>query len=257
MRLRHWVAMMAAMFACAVGVTGEDRPFALPNRDLFAEGRFVFERNCKICHGEDGDGRGEMSAQLVPQPRSFTQGLFKYRSTSWGKLPTNADLERVIRGGISNTAMGMFTQLSKHEVNAVIEYLKSFSPRWRKRANYAAPLELPEPPEWLGNESALREHAAAGKKTFDATCAACHGAAADGKGAASAGLKDEWGFRSEPADLRKTHLRSGSELMDIYRVLSTGLNGTPMVSFAEALTPEQRSDVVAHLATLRAAAKSP
>ena len=35
------------------------------------------------------------------------------------------------------------------------------------------------------------------------------------------------------------------------RMLMTGLNGTPMVSFADALTPEQKLDVIAWLATLR------
>jgi mono/diheme cytochrome c family protein len=252
----HTLLLLTAVAAGAGSLARAEEPFTPPDRELFAQGEFVYERNCRICHGENGDGHGDMSAQLVPPPRSFTQGLFKYRSTPWGKLPSNADLERVIRGGISNTAMGMFTQLSKSEVKAVIEYLKSLSRRWDKPENYAAPVPLPHAPDWFENEAALREHAALGKAQFAAICAACHGTDGDGKGPAAAALKDEWRFPAVPADLRQRHLRSGSELSDVYRVLSTGLNGTPMVSFADTLTPEQRWDLVAYIATLRATASA-
>ena len=44
---------------------------------------------------------------------------------------------------------------------------------------------------------------------------------------------------------------SGDRPEDIYRVLTTGLNGTPMVSFEATLTPEQRWDIIAYLFTLK------
>jgi mono/diheme cytochrome c family protein len=60
------------------------------------------------------------------------------------------------------------------------------------------------------------------------------------------------GEPASPADLREPHLRSGDEPIDIYRVLMTGMDGTPMASFAEALTADQKWDVVAYILTLRA-----
>ena len=54
-----------------------------------------------------------------------------------------------------------------------------------------------------------------------------------------------------PADLRQPYLRSGDEPGDIIRVLLTGLNGTPMVSFAETLTAEQKCEVAAYILALR------
>lgn len=248
MKLGGLPGVFAVMLAVSVRA---EEPFKLPDRSLFEAGRFVYERNCMICHGERGDGTGELSAQVIPRPRSFAQGLFKYRSTPFGKLPTNADLERTIRGGLSGTAMGMFTQFSSEELRAVVEYLKSFSRRWRREGNYAAPMTMPEAPHWLADDSALTRHGAAGKPVFEALCASCHGTAGDGQGPVAAALMDEWGFPAVPADLRRTHLRSGSELGDIYRVLMTGLNGTPMVSFADALSPEQKWDVIAYIAMLR------
>src|SRR5215210_934007 len=83
--------------------------FTPPDTALFDEGRYVYERNCILCHGERGDGKGEMSASLSIKPRAFVSGLFKYRSTPWGKLPATADLIHTIRNGRTGTAMGMFT----------------------------------------------------------------------------------------------------------------------------------------------------
>ena len=62
---------------------------------------------------------------------------------------------------------------------------------------------------------------------------------------------DVWNLPTKPADLRQPHLRCGDAPADIYRVLSTGLNGMPMVSFDATLTPEQRWEIVAFLFTRR------
>lgn len=215
--------------------------------NLYAEGKYVFERNCIVCHGARGDGMGEMSPQLVPKPRSFREGMFKFRSTPAGALPTEADLVRTIRGGLSGTGMGMFTHLSDDEVRAVIEYVKSFSRRWLKTENYAAPMKLPPQPAWLKEAGRIANGAA----LFQTHCAGCHGPSADGNGQFAATLKDVWNLPARPADLRQPHLRCGDAPADIYRVLATGLDGTPMVSFETTLTPELRWEIIAYIFTLK------
>jgi mono/diheme cytochrome c family protein len=106
-------------------------------------------------------------------------------------------------------------------------------------------------PEWFSDPTARKRHLESGQKTFSMLCASCHGPEGDGKGPAAAALKDAAGDPAHPADLRQDRLRSGNELRDIYRVLITGLNGTPMVSFAETLSDEQRWELVAYIAELR------
>jgi len=219
--------------------------------NLYMEGKYVFERNCIVCHGARGDGKGEMGIMLQPRPRSFREGMFKFRSTPMGALPTEADLTRTIRGGLSGTGMGMFTHLTDNEVRAVIEYVKSFSRRWRKPGNYADPLNLPLPPAWLNDDVQQAKHAAAGKALFTANCAACHGPNADGKGPVVGDLKDIWEQLAKPSDLRKPHLRCGDAPADMYRVLATGLNGTAMLSFEATLTPEQRWEIIAYVFSLK------
>ena len=232
---------------------------ALPSADqavpldfnLYMEGKYVYERNCVVCHGQRGDGNGELSPTLKPKPRSFREGMFKFRTTPYGMLPTDADLRRTITGGLSGTAMGIFSHLQKDEIDAVITYLKSFSRRWKKPENHAPALTFSPPPEWFKTEDALKTHAQAGQKLFAVNCAACHGEKADGKGPAAISLKDIWGIPAAPADLRQPHLRCGDTPADLFRVLATGLNGTPMVSFTATLSEEQRWDIIAYILSVR------
>ena len=215
----------------------------------YAQGRLVYERNCMVCHGPKGDGAGEMAPSLNPRPRSFREGLFKFRSTPFGSLPTDDDLRHTIRTGLSGTAMGMFGHLSEDDLTSVIAYLKSFSRRWRKAENHAAPITPAAKPGWFAHAAAVKDHAEKGRTLFAAACASCHGSAADGRGPAAAALKDAWEQPARPSDLRQPHLRCGDRPEDIYRVLATGLNGTPMISFDETLTPDQRWDIIAWIFT--------
>ena len=174
----------------------------------------------------------------MPKPRSFREGMFKFRSTPYGMLPTDEDLHRTIRGGLSGTAMGMFTVLGNDELLAVTEYVKSFSRRWRKLENHGKPMQLPAVPPWMSEPSVRSAHIAPGKVLYNNVCAVCHGAQADGNGC-------------KPSDLRQEHLRCGDKPADIYRLLATGMNGTPMISYDAALTPEQRWDIIAFILSVR------
>ena len=223
----------------------------LPDDSFWPQGRYVYQRNCLVCHGAYGDGRGEMGRELKPSPRHFGRGLFKYRTTPVGALPTDDDLERTIRGGLAGTAMPIFSNLTDRELKSVIEYVKSFSPRWRNPTNYAPALLLPPLPLWFENKPLLSARAEKGRALFGMTCATCHGPDGSGRGATAANLEDTWGQPVTPTDLRQQTLRSGRTLEAVYRVLLTGIEGTPMPSFAEALTEEQRWGIVAFIAELR------
>lgn len=222
-----------------------------PNWNLYYAGEYVYERNCQMCHGRRGDGRGKWATDILPKPRSFKHANFKYRSTPFGKLPTDEDLKRTIRGGRSNTAMGMFTKLSERDLSAVVEYIKFFSPKWRNPEFVGEPMKMPERPAWFFDEEARSERAKSGQKIFAVACQPCHGEKGDGNGSNARELKDHLERPIQPADLRNPHLRCGKEPEDIVQVLMTGLNGTPMLSFAETLTGEQMWELAAHIDLLR------
>lgn len=225
-----------------------------PDESLYPAGRYLYQRNCLVCHGARGDGRGEMAEGMFPRPRPFTVGVFKYRSTPPGFLPTDDDLRRIVRDGIGGTSMPAFAALSDRELRAVTEYIKFFSPKWRKAGNYSKPVNVPAAPAWFDKPEVVGEMAARGRTTFLASCAACHGEKGDGHGPATPTLVDDWDQPSRPADLRQPALRSGSTRKDLFRVLLIGIGGTPMPGYAETLTDEQRWELVAFVESLR---KSP
>jgi mono/diheme cytochrome c family protein len=132
-----------------------------------------------------------------------------------------------------------------------MEYVKFFSRRWRKAENYAGPLSFPGAPTWLSDAKERSAHAASGRVIFNNACAICHGEKADGQGPAAAALKDVWNLPCKPADLRNEHLRCGDGPADLYRLLTTGMNGTPMQSFDQALTESQRWNVIAFILSVR------
>jgi mono/diheme cytochrome c family protein len=222
-----------------------------PDDALVRHGRFVFEKNCVPCHGARGDGTGELGTNSIPRPRDFTTGVFKFRSTPSGALPVDDDLAATIRRGLTGTAMPSFAALPERDIRAAVAYLKTFSPRWNDARNHAPPVPLPKLPAWFSDEDEMAARMNKGRALFEITCAPCHGMDGAGGGATSTNLTDSWSQPLSPSNLRLSQLRCGGELPDIYRVLVTGLNGTPMPSFADGTTEEQRWELVAYIEKLR------
>jgi mono/diheme cytochrome c family protein len=82
---------------------------------------------------------------------------------------------------------------------------------------------------------------------IDKKCIECHGVNGRGDGNAF-NLKDDWGFSIQPANWHKCWNFRGSRqdpynVKNIFRTFSTGVNGTPMPSFADSTTLEERWDI--------------
>jgi mono/diheme cytochrome c family protein len=218
---------------------------------LYLQGRFVFERNCVACHGKTGRGNGVLAVGVKDIPRNLRSGIFKFRSTPMGFLPTDEDLARTIRRGIASTMMPTFeTTLNKADLHAVIAYVKSLSPRWRKAEFKGKPVEIPPPPGWIGKPEEAAPHLADAKVFFTATCAICHGPEGKGDGPGGKDLKDAWDHPLTPADLTGEHHKSGDTLIDLYRTISLGLDGTPMVGYLETLGNEKIWELAAFVQSL-------
>lgn len=210
----------------------------------YFKGRHIFQSQCVPCHGERGRGDGPWAAGLTHKPRNFRAGIFKFRTTPYGKLPTEDDLRRTIRSGISGTAMPMFAKLSDADISGLIVYVQSFSRRWDDEEAQAEPLDLPETPDWFKDSEQVETHAASGAVKFGEICAVCHGPEGRGDGPGSKGLLDVWENPIVPAALSNEHHKSGDAPSDLYRTIATGLDGTPMIGFAGTLSEEQIWDLV-------------
>ncbi len=209
-----------------------------------AVGEKIYRENCAACHGERGDGKGPEAGRLGNKPRDFTAGIYKFRSTPSGSLPLSEDILRTISKGVRGTSMLAQLHLSQEERSAVVQYLKTFSPRFKKQKPGPSLSVPPKPRE-------DKELVTQGESVYrDAGCASCHGSDGKGDGPSAEGLKDYWSFPIGPTDLTLKPFKSGPDPEDLYRTLSTGLDGTPMPSYADSLTPKERWSLVFYILSI-------
>lgn len=194
--------------------------------NVYDLGKKTYQAACLSCHGKNGDARTPFAQALEPKPRDFTKGVFKFRSTFPGVLPTDEDLKKTIKRGIAGTSMPAWKNiLSEAEIDAVIQYLKSFFPFFAQWAS--SDTLTPSAPPILSPEGISR-----GREIYKIMgCWSCHGLQGRGDGPSAKGLLDEEKRPIKAYDFTTGNLKGGSEMADIYRTLMTGLRGTPMPSF--------------------------
>jgi cytochrome c oxidase cbb3-type subunit I/II len=193
-------------------------------------GKKVFEDTCAKCHGRAGKGDGPDSIKLGFHPRDFTLGAFKCRCTVTGQPPTDEDLLRTVTNGLPGTPMLPNPNLTEAQRAAVVQYIKTFSKVFAQSPSPSC-VPAPEPP------SASADMVAEGKQLYEKMqCAKCHGEGGRGDGPSARSLVDDWGHPIKPYNfvvLKK--FKCGNDDRDLFRTLMTGMTGSPMPSFAEAL----------------------
>jgi mono/diheme cytochrome c family protein len=192
----------------------------------YLKGLFLFQKHCNTCDGMTGRGDGPSAAELKDKLWNFRVGVFKFRTTPYGKLPIADDLRRTIRRGISGPSMPFLKYFTDDDVGALIVYLQNLSPKWDDEDLEAKPVKLAPRPDWFGEAEAKTKHSQKGKALFAVNCASSDGAEGKGDGRGSVGLIDIWEHAIIPADLSGPHHKSGDKPEDLFHTLSRGLNGT-------------------------------
>ncbi len=213
-------------------------------QEVLNRGRDVFQAQCAICHGENGDGNGMAAHMFRIQPRDFRHGLFKFRSTASGSLPTDEDLLQTVTQGLRWTGMVGRADLHENDRKAVVQYIKALSPRFDTE-RLALPVAMPPPP--VKTQGLL---ARGGQLYRDADCGKCHGDTGRGDGPSAPKMKDDWGWPTQPSDLTWRPLKRGSTPEATYLTIATGLSGTPMPSYGDSLDSQEIWALVYYLESL-------
>ncbi|HSJ15145.1 MAG TPA: c-type cytochrome [Longimicrobiales bacterium] len=221
MRAWRWFSTVAACGVLAGPATAQQAEHA---------GKPVYDKWCAGCHGVDGRGRGDAAPYMLPRPRDFTKALYQIRTTASGSLPTDADILRVINEGMPGSSMpGWEDQLSRGERENLVSYLKTFSRFFET--------DQPQVVEFGRAPGVSDERLVEGKEVYRRMeCWRCHGDAGRGDGASAPTMADDDDFPIRPVDLTEGwYFNGGGSAEEIYRRFRTGLDGTPMPSYSDAL----------------------
>jgi mono/diheme cytochrome c family protein len=215
-------------------------------------GKQLYYRYCWGCHGFRGDGNGENAQYLNILPRNFVAATFKCRSTPTGTLPTDQDLYNSLDRGLVNSNMPSWITLTNQNRADLVAFIKTFSPRWKNEKpadQVQVPAETPVTVQSI-------QH---GKELFTKLeCWKCHGPEGRGDGPSASTLTDSNDQPIRPYNFSAgSRFKCGTTNHDLYKIFMTGLDGTPMPSFADVIKTNDAWDLVHYLRTLQVKHKSP
>jgi len=205
------------------------------------QGRRLYALWCVPCHGETGDGRGPAAALLAVPPRDLAGARFRFKTTGAGEPADDADLFRLLTLGTgTGAAMPSFAFLDAEDRWSLVLAVRDVSPatrgaglRFRPASAAAAPAQTPP---GLTTRSGPGQDTARGAGLYAAWgCAACHGAAGEGKAFDDHETRGDgepvvWASNLRHACAR----RGGGSVAAFERALRFGL-GASMPSFATVL----------------------
>jgi plastocyanin len=90
-------------------------------QDQTALGKALFLEHCAMCHGEEGNGRGELAAELPLKPRDF-----RHEPLQWGNQL--ASVVTTITHGRLEVMPAFGGALAPEQINAVAAYVWSLIP---------------------------------------------------------------------------------------------------------------------------------
>jgi len=224
-------------------------------------GRRDFVQFCSSCHGFQGDGYGRSGQYLRPAPRSFKQSNFKFTKTT-ADLPSDAALMRLIQRGLQGTPMYPW-DLSEEQLTDIIQYIKSLSPEesgWRDQFAEIGGIVESSPDPWSGRRD---EAITKGEEIYHgkANCYLCHpGYVTVERMREIRGDADNVQYRDMlsypalkesdydvlgkrqmimPPDFTWHQVRSGTTVQDLFETIASGIKGTAMPQWKNALKDEE------------------
>ena len=128
----------------------------------------------------------------------------------------------------------------------LVAYVKHFSPRWETEKPGTPIVIPPEPP-------VTAERIKEGRVLFQKLeCWKCHGVTGRGNGPSADTLTDDENRPIKPFNFHDSQrFKCGSSDAAMYKDFMTGLDGSPMPSFSDNVTPDQAWALVMYLRTLQ------
>jgi cytochrome c len=220
-----------------------------PSEPSAERGKLVYMKKCVFCHAEDGSGKGVSAFYSSPRPRNFIKGQYKFRTTPFGKIPTDDDLYQMLVRGMPGTTMPSWKHFPEVDLKSLVLYLKTLSKKFAKfvkKGKSHQLIKVGTPP--LFDQQSLER----GKKFFDTTCSGCHGLKGRSDGESTKRNVDIESDAIRPRNLSKPWMfRRGSTPKDLFLTIRTGLSTTAMPRHSERIYKDSEIwDIVYYIRTL-------
>lgn len=257
------ITALTTLISCSESHFKEDKIFAggvyAPAKAL-NDGKSIYTEYCMPCHGVNGDGKGVSSKGLAVPPRNFTLGQYKFGRVVSGELPHDEDFYKLIREGLTGTAMLPWKELSDQQLFNLVQYIKTFAPaKWEgvdKKLGESI-VVTKDPYGEAHRESAIQR----GKEVYHvvAQCWTCHRAYVshaefnemskkiNGKPVTEFDPQmfhiklqpNDYGYQSMPPEFTYDSVRSAKTVEELYVRLSSGVGGTAMPSWKGTLQDDE------------------
>jgi cytochrome c oxidase cbb3-type subunit 3 len=199
-----------------------------PPKGKPVNGLRLYNANCLICHGANGDGKGPYAEKLNPKPRAFTDlGYFERK--------TDREIYDVIsRGGIAKgKSLHMRTwglRFQTSQISDIVAYIRAVS------RDEKINLDIP-----IGGLD--------GNTMFQNFCSTCHGFKGKGDGVLSYTLP------LKPVDLTSRKFQSQTSDKEILIAIRDsvdrkGIKLSNMPAWGRLMSDEQIKSIVSHIRTL-------
>ncbi|ALP54654.1 hypothetical protein Tel_16675 [Candidatus Tenderia electrophaga] len=230
-------------------------------------GRQIYEQNCRVCHGDRGNGATWTNSVLNPPPRNFT-------SPQARRILTRKRMLASVTFGRKQTAMMPFaTRLSDDEIGAVVDYIREVFMKGPVVAD-AGMTDLsgqgamgghaggghPRAPSSIGAHGMapgmaqsqepvaevdmsagfageLKGDFARGRRIYLNNCSTCHGVRGDGLGPRSSFIQPK------PRNFLHVESRTTLNRPALFRAIGIGKPGTVMPAWSKVLSAQQIADV--------------
>lgn len=262
-------ALSAEDTAAVVAYMREAFMLPAPTADA-SRGRAIYAKTCSVCHGDRGNGASWAKNSLNPSPADFTSEKVK-------ELSRRHMINTVTYGSPKTAMMGFSIQLSREEIAAVVDYVRS---------TFMFPGSVPEDGNagrenlGYGNRmlsstgghhggggdaaaaggkhaqhgghsgpadmtaplpNGLVGDAAAGKKFFDNNCYVCHGKEGKGDGPRA------YFITPKPANLTSPESRESLNRPHLFTSISKGSLGSEMPAWSKVLSDQEIANVAEYV----------
>lgn len=193
----------------------------------------IYQNLCLRCHGDKGDGHGQIATYLDPYPRDFTNVGFM------NSKPEDR-LVNSIKNGVEGTSMPAWGKvLTDEQIKGVLAYInQNFTKEARTEIK---PKSVPE----TNPVADSRESVTRGETIYLQRCTGCHGRKADGKGPNSLDILPR------PRNLLNAGFINTASDKRLFEAILYGVQGTAMPPWIDyGLSKEDVGDLVNYLRSL-------